>query len=424
MEKKIITEVNRIREMMGLSLLNEQVSTYAKKLLKSAGYTDEAIETLGKNVDLSDLTKLSDEFGSLGIKSMDDWESLVTKKGIDLTTATDEQILKLIDETPGLKSAIDSAFSAAVKEASDKLMKNLKLPEQAVAPIKSVLSREITSDTKELMVKLLKKQKDGLDNIIKTLNDQGKTVPDDLTDLRKLVDAKYNEALNFKSPDVTTPIVKTDIPTPNIKSNISDETVDELVRLADEGNLDAILAKLTPDEKELFELLNKNLTDKQKDEFIQQGEQKLCGLRENFSRNKKLLTENKFIKFCDSLKGASKKKDSMIGGTFQIWGVVILSLLGIYVVIEELLPRMSGEKSWIPSFKKDKSNQNNNDNNNELVKSWFNSRTGPNQDFEGATNPIVTPDQNSPGQYTLTYTFNNQQNTIIVKVVNGQVIPQ
>jgi hypothetical protein len=198
MKQNLILEVNRMREIMGLSLLNEQASAATKKVLRSMGYSDEAIEALVKSgIDFSDLTKLSDEFNSLGIKSMDDWQGTLAAKGLDLAGASDSQILKLIDQTPGLKSALGRAYQKAVSQATEGLIKNMTLPATVMTQFQTLASKTLTKDNASLIATLYERQVQKIDELIDALISGGNTVPDELLNLKKLSLAKQVEAENF-----------------------------------------------------------------------------------------------------------------------------------------------------------------------------------------------------------------------------------
>jgi hypothetical protein len=198
MKQNLILEVNRMREIMGLSLLNEQASAATKKVLRSMGYSDEAIEALVKSgIDFSDLTKLSDEFNSLGIKSMDDWQGTLAARGLDLASASDSQILRLIDQTPGLKSALGRAYQKAVSQATEELIKNMTLPASVMTQFQTLASKTLTKDNASLIATLYERQVQKIDELIDALISGGNTVPDELLNLKKLSLAKQVEAENF-----------------------------------------------------------------------------------------------------------------------------------------------------------------------------------------------------------------------------------
>jgi hypothetical protein len=198
MKKNLLVEVNRMREIMGLSLLNEQASAATKKVLRSMGYSDEAIEALVKSgIDFSDLTKLADDFNTLGIKNMDEWQSSLAARGVDLTTATDSQILKLVDQNPALKSALSRAYQKAVSQATEELIKNMTLPAAVMTQFQTLATKQLTKDNSAIIAQLYERQVQKIDDLIDNLVSGGNTVPDELLNLKKLSLAKQAEAENF-----------------------------------------------------------------------------------------------------------------------------------------------------------------------------------------------------------------------------------
>jgi hypothetical protein len=207
MKRKLLLELNEMRKMMGLSLLVEQVTPTTKKVLNLLGYTDSSIDNLAKQVDLSDLSKISDEFASMGIKTMEDWQTLASKQGIDLKTATDDQILKLIDSTPNLKSSILKSYNDKVVKLTNELIANTDvksfLPTNMQTEITTVMSKELTDENSDIIIKLVDSQLEKLDKLFDNLQKSKVEIPEPLQKLYDNLVTKKEDALNFKTKKST-----------------------------------------------------------------------------------------------------------------------------------------------------------------------------------------------------------------------------
>jgi hypothetical protein len=200
--KTLISELNSVRKMMELPLLIEQVTPATRKILKLVGLTDSTIDNLAKQVDLSDLSKISDEFASMGIKTMEDWQNIVSKQGIDLKTATDDQILKLIDSTPNLKSSILKTYNDKVVKLTNELIANVDvksfLPTNMQTEITTVMSKELTDENSDIIIKLLDNELNKLDQLFNNLKKSNTEIPEPLQKLYDNIKNKKSDATNFK----------------------------------------------------------------------------------------------------------------------------------------------------------------------------------------------------------------------------------
>jgi hypothetical protein len=202
-KQDLILEFNSLRKMMGLSLLVEQVTPATRRVLKLAGFTDSSIDNLVKQgIDLSDLSKISDEFASMGIKTMEDWQTLASKQNIDLKTATDDQILKLIDSTPNLKKSIQKAFSDKVLEKTNELLSKADvktfLPTNIQTEVTTIMSKELTDENSDIIVKLVDTQLGKLDQLFTNLKKSKTEIPEPLQKLYDNLKNKKSDATNFK----------------------------------------------------------------------------------------------------------------------------------------------------------------------------------------------------------------------------------
>ena len=96
LNEQILSELNRMREIMGLSLLTEGViDARTRMILKSLGYTDSYIDNIvGKTADDLNLNSLADEFAAIGVKNSDD----LVKKASFYPVENIQQVFELIFE--------------------------------------------------------------------------------------------------------------------------------------------------------------------------------------------------------------------------------------------------------------------------------------------------------------------------------------
>ena len=139
MEKKLILEeLFRMRELMGMSVLSETRYSISRNLLMEGGKTiDELVGLSNRSVDnltkngvdfINDLTKLSDEFTSRGIKTFADLSDVVAKKqNVTVNDITDEMIRSYIKNDEKLYSSILTKASSAASQEVDTLIKNANI---------------------------------------------------------------------------------------------------------------------------------------------------------------------------------------------------------------------------------------------------------------------------------------------------------
>jgi hypothetical protein len=205
-DKEILNEVNRFREIVGLQIILEHgISDPTKKLLKLFGSTsDETIDVLSRNVEFDNLIKASDQFTKLGITNVDSWKNYLTTKNLNIDDLTQDQVNKLISNVPELKSAIDEVLNKATKEVAEKLMKTQSLanifPKELVDMVDKAKSISITQGTADSAYKFYQAFNVKLDNFISDLQKNRKQIPTELEDLRKLFKGKEDDALNYKKP--------------------------------------------------------------------------------------------------------------------------------------------------------------------------------------------------------------------------------
>lgn len=136
--KVVLEELFRMRELMGMKVLSETRNKITRTLLMEGGKTiDELIGVSPKSVDnlsksgvdfANDLTKLSDEFTTRGIKTFADLSDAVAKKqGITAADVTDDMIESYIKNDDVLYKSILAKAAAAASDQVDVLIKNANL---------------------------------------------------------------------------------------------------------------------------------------------------------------------------------------------------------------------------------------------------------------------------------------------------------
>jgi hypothetical protein len=354
----ITEELNRIKEIMGLKIINESIgggivdiAVIVKKLF---GVSDEVAKKLEANIE-SILSKTVGGTGSYddvlnyvarqtgGVKSVDnvvDW--IKTQPNLLETIATSsDKIMKQAAENVFAKSDIKFLFT---KESYDYINSLLKMD----------LDPDFIDDTIgyfDDVLSVLNKSKGknpNLDNLIKQLEDR-KTLANNYKNVKLT-----SGGVASKTSKTSSELVGST--KPNIK--ISETQIEEIRKVLDgEVNISNYTKNLTGEEKKFIDNANNKLTQEQKDEFLETIPNKFCStfatsaLKES-KINKILLKENIYDDCMNSLKKASKK-GSAAGGMFQTVLVVIISMVGIAGIIW-LFPRLFLGKEWgVPDYSKE-----------------------------------------------------------------------
>ena len=221
-EKLIITELNRMREIMGLRILSEVL---IESMLLTEGGPDDLGKAMGfspKTYDnmtkqgvrfVDDLSTVSSKFDALGIKSFSDLKGKVAQlnptKTID--SITDEDILAYL-KSKGIYDDIQTKANFAAKAEADMLTKNLdvvavfKGNEETLKTINFVLGTKIDDLSIQGGLKEdLITYKTQTDNTISSLKNSGTPVPKSLEDLSAQLQAKIDDCTTFSSGKSTTP---------------------------------------------------------------------------------------------------------------------------------------------------------------------------------------------------------------------------
>ena len=225
---------------MGLKVLSETKNTLVRNLLMEGGKTvDELIGLGNKSLDnltkngvdfVNDLSKLSDEFTSRGIKTFADLSDAVAKKqGVAVADLTDDMIESYIKNDDELYASILAKASEAASNQIDQLIKSANLttifsknPDQLTS-YKTYIS---TAPTARNVDTLINGIDSSIDEISKIIDDADSVVPDELAELYEQLLAKKTDLDNFKNRG-TSPQPKTDEPEfPDPFTSNTDELVD------------------------------------------------------------------------------------------------------------------------------------------------------------------------------------------------------
>jgi len=191
-EKQILSEVNRMREIMGLKLITEAAIPPAMRsyLLDILGYTEKQIDALERGADdLSDLTKISDQFATAGIKTIDDLKTYVARnmglRGVD--DVSDQVLLKFMKESPTIMDNIQNKLAQKVAAASDALLKKVQweslMPTNLADDVEFVLSFPVTKADAPQIKLMADQHLTSVRNVMTDINNRGGIVPQGLFDL-------------------------------------------------------------------------------------------------------------------------------------------------------------------------------------------------------------------------------------------------
>jgi hypothetical protein len=206
-EKKVIlSEINRMRQIMGLKLIMEATVPPAVRqaLLDFMGFTEKQVDALERSAgDFSDLSKISDEFATLGIKNLDDLQRHVAKEmGIkSLNDVSDDVILKYMKQTPEIMQGVTKKLNTLVADAADAIIKKADwesiIGKQAADDFEFVLRQSIDADNASDVKMFADNYKAMVDSQIADAVANGRTVPDSLRNLSEELGEKSKQADNI-----------------------------------------------------------------------------------------------------------------------------------------------------------------------------------------------------------------------------------
>jgi hypothetical protein len=204
--KVILSEINRMRQIMGLKLIMEATVPPAVRqaLLDFMGFTEKQVDALERSAgDFSDLSKISDEFATLGIKNLDDLQTHVAKEmGIkSLNDVSDDVILKYMKQTPEIMQGVTKKLNTLVADAADAIIKKADweslVGKDAADEIELALRDTIDAESAANVKILVDNYKSIIDNEIADAVANGRTVPDSLRNLSEELGEKSKQADNI-----------------------------------------------------------------------------------------------------------------------------------------------------------------------------------------------------------------------------------
>ena len=242
---KIVSEINRMREIMGLRILSEV-------LIESMLLTESGGDDLGKVMGFSpktydnmtkqgvkfvdDLSTVSSKFDNLGIKSFSDLKGKVQLENPTKTidNITDEDILAYL-KTNGIYDDIQLKASTIAKAEADILTKNrdivavFKGYEGTLKTINFILGTKIDDLSIQGGLKEdLITYRTEIDNVIKDLKDSGTPVPKSLEDLSLQLQAKIDDCNKFSEVPKTSVEIKTkDVSSTDTTTKFGNETANQ-----------------------------------------------------------------------------------------------------------------------------------------------------------------------------------------------------
>lgn len=212
MKKDLLVEINRYKQLMGTVLLTEG----GKVLDEFLPLTPRTVDNLSKSgIDFAnDLTKLSDEFANIGVRTWDDLSNIVAKnQGMSTDEITDQMIRDYIKSNEKLYTSILINASEIASKQVDNLIKNANLTQifaknpNQLETYKLYISTPPSVRNVDTLVTGLN---DSIDEITGVIDDiqSGKipgvtVVPKELQDLYEDLLSKKAEADEFKNRSTT-----------------------------------------------------------------------------------------------------------------------------------------------------------------------------------------------------------------------------
>jgi hypothetical protein len=242
---KIVSEINRMREIMGLRIISEV-------LIERMLLTESGVDGVGKVMGFSpktydnmtkqgvkfvdDLSTVSSKFDALGIKSFNDLKGKVQLENPAKTIdeLTDEDILAYL-KTKGIYDDIQLKASMVAKAEADILTKNMdvltvfKGREPYLNTVNLILGTKIdnisiTNGLKDDLITF----KTEIDNTITGIKSAGGTVPKSLEELSAQLQAKIDDCTKFSEVPKTNVEIKTkDEVSTDTTTKFGNETADQ-----------------------------------------------------------------------------------------------------------------------------------------------------------------------------------------------------
>ena len=215
MEKHLLTEINRMKGMMGLTLLSEQAAFYKKIIQGLTGVSDESAQSIAKSAD-----EVGSEFGTAlkqvvgGAGTYDDLVSYVSRQGGSVKSVDD--IVNFVKSRPDLLKKIATSSDVIMKRAAESVFATSKVKDLFNPTSWAMVNKLLTSNTIS-----------AIDSVLKQL-EQYKGKNSELDDLIQKLKDRKSIAEKMKS----TPSVK-------VVDNVAGKAVDNVVgKVSDDLKID------------------------------------------------------------------------------------------------------------------------------------------------------------------------------------------
>jgi hypothetical protein len=315
----LLTEVNRMREIMGVNLITETIDPVGlvKKLL---GVSDEVATGIAKEAG-DDVSKYSKKLASIvgGTGSISDITTYLSKQGIG---TSDDEIVAWIKTQPEIIDQIAKSSDIIMKKASKIVYGNLKLAnfltQNALDKINITLSIDLNRRSADYIIKSV----DDCLDVLTKMPQRGNNA--DLDSLIKQLEDKKRLTENYKiSMDSPTKVVDNVVG----KSIISgDEVISNIKSLfKDEPEIIESISKVSKEEIDNVTSMVSKKSDSEIDNAFEKIKS-VCGLNE--AAKKRSL----YDRFCS---GSAKYTEAAYKGNvrmFKIATIVAAIVIGFIVV--------------------------------------------------------------------------------------------
>jgi len=349
----LLTEVNRMREIMGMNVINEGIDDIVKKV---TGVSDEAAQTIVRG-NADELGQYSSKLKSLvgGTGSISDITNYLSRQGIG---TTDDAIAAWIKTQPEIMEEIAKSSHSIMKQASEIVFGRLKLT--------NILTQDSVDEITDLMALSLNKNRvdtiiTEIDRVLAALrSSRSRGTNPDVEDLIKQLEDKKKLCENYKS-NLNSPgagsgagsgvgagagISSSSKLNEIMNSALTDEKIKEFlpkiqdsdIKLIKESILskygnytqDEILTRFTSIREEFVNSLKKMKNDSGEEVYV-----KVVGDKKFQFKNIKWLYDNKLTRSCV---GRSDYKGTTTGAIKQEVDFKILPIvsciIGIYAISE------------------------------------------------------------------------------------------
>ncbi len=208
--KVIISEIQRIKEIMGIKLINEGIvpAELEQKVLKKVlGATEKQFDNLEKaGIDMSSLLKSSDELTRQGIDSFEKFIQKVAKEsGLSSIDNLDESIISAwLKNNDTIYQKFAEEMAQKIAASSDAILKKTEwqtlLPAGTANNVLDILNMKVLGTVDELNdIQLVSDElKKAVDKTILGIEGKGGKVPDSLKKLSDDLGEKFKQAENVK----------------------------------------------------------------------------------------------------------------------------------------------------------------------------------------------------------------------------------